>query len=32
MNNRDLIFAVGGAILGGLTVFGIIKDREMKKL
>lgn len=32
MNNCDLIFAVGGAILGGLTVFGIIKDREMKKL
>lgn len=32
MNNCDLIFAVGGAILGGLTVLGIIKDREMKKL
>lgn len=32
MNNCDLIFAVGGAILGGLTVFGIIKEREMKKI
>lgn len=32
MSNSNLIFAVGGAILGGLTVFGIIKDREMKKL
>lgn len=32
MNGSNLIFGIGGAILGGLTVLGIIKDREMKKL
>lgn len=32
MNSTNVLFVVGGAVLGGLTVFGIIKDREMKML
>ena len=32
MEKSNLIFGIGGAVLGGLMGFGIIKDLEMKKL